>query len=311
MAFMAKNSGFQQEQEALEISEYHAIPISSLKITTVPMDELGSTLPIGIFLEGDRLNSFKLRPYKTKFDRILGEILSRPKVNLVDALQNFLPQILEEIGGIPIAEVASKASMSVSRLCSSLYLGDVLVLLLAIRQQAQGTLIKMSATCPACGTLNEDKGTPASPFHDLRGLEIKVLENSQKPIFEVRLVDGLTIGGEVIKSILMQPLKLHQFQSIIKQGSSEAYDIAMLYEMVTAIPESEYYRNASGKIFSDELYDELTMRDLEILRDAVDKLQLTPDMTAEMTCRNCGNEWEAALPWGQLRQFLFVAPKPA
>ncbi|MFQ3617433.1 MAG: hypothetical protein SNJ81_17355 [Cyanobacteriota bacterium] len=292
-------------------TQHDAIPIDSLKVTTIPLEELGNTLPIGVFLEGDRLNSFKLRPYKTKFDRILGEILSRPKVNLVDALQNFLPQILEEIGGIPIADVASKLSVSVTRLCSGLYLGDALTILLSIRQQAQGTLIKMSAACPACGTLNEDKGTPASPFHDLSGLEIKILEISQKPVFEVRLEDGLTIGSDLIKSILMQPLKLHQFQSLTKQGSSEAYDIAMLYEMVTAIPESEYYRNASGKIFSDELYDELTMRDLEILRDAVDKLQLTPDLTAEMTCRNCGNEWDAALPWGQLRQFLFVAPKPA
>lgn len=308
---MARNSGFQSAGPAEPAALHEAIPIRDLKVSTVPLEQLGDTLPIGVFLEGDRLNSFKLKPYRTKFDRVLGEILSRPKVNLVDALQNFLPQILEEIGGIPIADVAAKSSLSVSRLCSNLYLGDVLAILLSIRQQAQGTLIKMSATCPVCGTLNEDRGTNASPFHDLRGLEIKVLENSQKPVFNVQLEDGLKVGDDLIKSILMQPLKLYQFQSMMKQGSSEAYDIAMLYEMITAIPESEYYRSASGRIFSDELYDDLSMRDLEILRDAVEKLQLVPDLTAEMTCRNCGNEWEAALPWGQLRQFLFVAPKPA
>lgn len=309
---MAKNSGFQSEPEVLERFHDEVIPLSGLKVTTVPLDQLGTALPIGVFLEGDRLNSFKLKPYKTKHDRILGEILSRPKVNLADALQAFLPQVLDEIGAIPIADLAAKLSLSVSRLCSTLYLADVLTILLAIRMAAQGSLIKMSATCPACGTLNEDQGTPASPFHDIAELEIKVVEGlEQKPIFEVLLQDGLQIGSETIRSIHMQPLRLHQFQALVKPGAAEAYDIAMLYEMVTAIPESEYYRNARGKIFADELYDELTMRDLETLRDAMDKLQLTPDLTAEMACRNCGNEWDAALPWGQLRQFLFVTPKPA
>jgi len=309
---MAKNSGFQPEPDVLEGSQDNAIPLSSLKITLVPLDQLGTVLPIGVFLEGEQLNSFKLKPYKTKHDRVLGEILSRPKVNLADALQDFLPQVLDEIGGIPVADLASKLSLSVSRLCSGLYLGDVLTILLAIRQAAQGNKIKMSANCPACGTFNEDKGTISSPFHDIAGLEIKVVEGlGQKPVFEVLLQDGLQVGSETIRSIHMEPLRLHQFQSLVKPGASEAYDIAMLYAMVTAIPESELYRNARGKIFSDELYDELTMKDLEILRDAVDKLQLTPDLQAEMTCRDCRNAWDAALPWGQLRQFLFVAPKPA
>lgn len=309
---MAKNSGFQPEPEILESSRYEAISLSSLKVTTVPLDQLGANLPIGVFLQGDRLSTFKLKPYKGKYDRILGEVLSRPKINLSDALQDFLPQILDEIGSIPIGDLAKKMSLSVSRLCSGLYLGDVLTILLAIRKAAQGSLIKMSGTCPACGTLNEDKGTPSSPFHDIVGLEVKVLENlTSAPIFEVLLQDGLQVGSDTVRCIHMQPLRLHQFQALTKPGASAAYDIAMLYEMVTAIPESEYYREARGKIFSDELYDELTMGDLEILRDAMDKLQLTPDLEAEMACRNCGNQWEAALPWGQLRQFLFVTPKPA
>lgn len=309
---MARNSGFQPNEFTAATAQYDAIPIGNLKVTTTRLDELGNKLPIGIFLEGDRLNSFKLRPYRTKHDRVLGEILSRPKINVVEALQDFLPQILEEIGGIPVSELSSKLSLSVSRLCSSLYLGDALTILLAIRQAAQGTLIKMSANCPVCSTHNEDKGTPASPFHDLSGLEIPIVEGlEQKPVFEIVLQDGLVVGNETVKSILMQPLKLHQFQALNRQNSNDAYDIAMLYEMVVGIPESEYYRNVKGRIFSDELYDELTMRDLEALRDAMDKLQLTPNLTAEMSCRNCGNEWEAALPWGQLRQFLFVTPKPA
>ncbi len=309
---MPKSPGFQAELEVPQGSRHEPIPLASLTITTVPLDQLGPTLPIGIFLEGDRLNTFKLKPYKGKYDRILGEVLSRPKINLSDALQDFLPQILDEIGGVPIGDLAKKMSLSVSRLCSGLYLGDVLTILLAIRKAAQGSLIKMSGTCPACGTLNEDKGTPASPFHDIAGLEVKVLENlTSLPIVEVLLQDGLQIGSDTVRCIHMQPLRLHQFQTLTKPGSSAAYDIAMLYEMVTAIPESEYYREARGKIFSDELYDELTMGDLGILRDAMDKLQLTPDLEAEMACRNCGNEWEAALPWGQLRQFLFVTPKPA
>lgn len=309
---MAK-SGFQPPVEDTVPGDGEtSIPFADLKVTLVPLDQLGLFLPIGVFLEGERLNSYKLKPYKTKHDRVLGEILSRPKVTLADAIKDFFPQIIDEIGGIPIADLASKLSLSPTRLCSSLYLGDVLTILLAVRQAAQGCLIKMSATCPACGTVNEDKGTSASPFHDISGIEIKVVDSlAQKPIFEVLLKDGIQVGSDRIHSILMQPLRLHQFQSLVKQGDNNAYDIAMLYEMVSGIPGSELYRNARGRVFSDELYDDLTMQDLEILRGAMDALQITPDLTAEMACRNCGHEWDAALPWGQLRQFLFVTPRTA
>ncbi len=312
--YMAKSSGFQSSLDIDEAGEscHDAIALESLSIEFVTLEELNFTLPIGIFVEGQRFNTFKLKPYRTRHDRILGEILARPKVNLVSALQDFYPEIIEEIGGLPIAEVAAKLSVSVSRLCTGLYLGDALAILLAIRMAAQGSLIKMAATCPACSTHNEDRGTMASPFHDIAGLDIPVIPTlEQKPVFSVLLKDGLVIGNETIKRVHMEPLKLHQFQALTKQGSSDAYDIAMLYAMVTALPDSRYYSKAKGQVFSAELYDELTMADLEILRDAMEKLQLTPKMVAEMTCYNCTHSWEAALPWGQLRQFLFVPPKSA
>lgn len=309
---MARNTGFQSVPEVVSSDvDTTAIAIDALEFEEVPLVQLDNTLPIGIFLEGERLTSFTLKPYKTKFDRILGEILGRPKVTILSALQQFLPMMVETIGGIPLGDLAAKLSTSPARLVSGMYLGDALSIVLSIRMAAQGPHIKMSATCPACGTDNEDKGTPAEPFHDLSYLPIKkVVLLSSDPVVEVRLKDGLEVGKEKLFRVLMQPLKLYQFEAIAKPGAG-AMDILMLYEMVAGLPESEYYGKAKGRVFSDDLYDELTMTDQQILVKAIERLQITPKMEAQMECIGCGHKWDAALPWGNLRRFLFVPPESA
>jgi hypothetical protein len=307
---MAKSTGFQIPPEAdASIADTTAIGIDALEIEEVCLAELNNTLPIGIFLDGERLTSFTLKPYKTKYDRVLGEILGRPKITILSALQQFLPLMIETIGGIPLADLAQKLSTSPARLFGGMYLGDALSIVVSIRMAAQGPHIKMSATCPSCGTENEDKGTIAEPYHDLSGLPIKkIVHLSSDPVVEVRLKDGLEVGKEKLFRILMQPLKLHQFEAIAKPGAG-AMDVLMLYEMVVGLPESEYYGKAKGRVFSDDLYDELTMADQQILVKAIERLQIVPKMEAEMVCIGCGHKWDAGLPWGNLRRFLFVPPE--
>ena len=287
-----------------------AISLDSLSLKNYTLEETGRTLPVGVVHNGERLREFTLNPYVTRYDRILGQLLKGTRNKLVQVLGNFLPEIIKDIGGYSIQELASSQSLSGSRFIQNMTLGDILTILLNARKEAQGDDIAISSVCPNCGTKNDDNPEKGRPYHDISTIDIASVENqfhSKKLTVEVLLKDGLMIFGEKITKIQMQPLRLYHAESIAKaEGVPE--DMSMLYAMVCAIPESEAYSNVRGQVFSDELYDKLTMGDLAILRKAMKVLQPGPKMQIEMECYNCGHEWEEMVAWGNLRQFLYVAP---
>jgi hypothetical protein len=163
---------------------------------------------------------------------------------------------------------------------------------------------------PNCGEKNEDNPAKGIPYHDLSSVEVAVVEDlNVKPMVEVTLEDGIELFGETITTVVMRPLRLFQIDEIAKPGGGNPVDINLLYAMVCALPQATHMGTIPeqlkrrGGIFGDELYDDLTMRDLKILRKALDVIQPGPDMNTEMLCRRCGHEWASALPWSSLRQF--------
>lgn len=308
MAKRTDTAGFGTVEDEVVATTIDAIPLDALQVDTVEFAEMEQKLPIGVWFEGERLQEFTLHPIKTKFDLVLGRLINAHKTKVVTILAQFLPQVVETIGGYPVADLASKMSLSPQRFFEGMAFGDVLMLLLHIRKAAQNsTLVAMAADCPACNYKNQDNPTKNIPFHDLAGLDIPVVrELSQKPVFEVLLEDGLAIHGETIRRILMQPPKLHHMNKI--SDAMAVTDVEMLYCMVVGLPDSEIYGKVKGQVFGDDLYGELTIKDLARLRDAIEKIQLVPDMSVEMTCARCGHEWDSLVNWGNLRAFLFTAP---
>jgi len=276
--------------------------------------ELGCVLPVGLFTaDGEHLTEYTLAPYKTKYDRVLGQLLNAPKAKITQVLGQFLPQYITSIGGFEIKELSEKMNgISPTRLIEGMPMGDALSIVLQIRLQSQGDDIAMSAQCPQCGVQNDDDPTKGRPYHDLSSTEVSCFCNLHaKPLIDVILKDGIEGRGEPIRRIQMQPLRLHQLEKVATPGSGTPVDIALLYGMICGIPDSELYSNVRGQVFSDELYDELTRGDLAILRKAVEKIQPGPDMNADMACFSCGHEWKSPIAWGNLRQFLFVAAEAA
>lgn len=293
-------------------SEYDAIPFTpftQLMIDKVELQDLGATLPIGLFVDGECLTEFTLHPYKTKHDRILGQLLQAPKVKLHQVLGQFLPIVIKTIGGYTLEELKNKLSTSEQKLFENMYLGDILAIVLQIRLASQGADIAMSAQCPNCGTQNQDNPEKGKPYHDLSSVEVSIFRHlKQKPLVEVTLKDGFECFGDHVDKVLMQPLRLYQIDKIAQPASGTPVDIALLYSMICGLPQSAALRYSRGQIFSDELYDELSMADVSILRKAIDGIQPGPNMNADMSCYSCGHEWASALPWSSLRQFLYVAP---
>jgi len=287
------------------------IPLEDLKFEEAEISQLGTQLPVGLYLEGEHLNDCVLRPYKTGHDRILGQYLKMNRQNLIKVLSLFLPEVVSSIGGYTLNQLAEKMAVSPGRIFEGMVLGDVLSIVLRLRMQAQGDDIAISAVCPNCGTKNEDG--PERGYHQVGTTMVKYLPSlSRRLIVGVQLKDGLKIGPDLVKLILMKPLRLFQAGKIGKSNVSTPEDIAMLYEMICGLPESEYYRNTRGSmLFGPELYDELSAEDLRILRNAIKKLQPGPEMTIDMECFMCGHEWQEGLSWGRIREFLYYSDTAA
>ena len=309
------SSGFAQNSEpdadgSASVSQ--AQPLCDLKFERIEACELGCTLPVGLFTpDGEHLKDFELDVYRTKYDRILGTLLQAPKAKITSVLGQFLPQYIKTIGGYTFPELSQKFSgISAAKIIENMALGDALAIVVQIRLASQGVDIAMSAQCTNCGAQNDDDPMKGRPYHDLSSTEVVCFtELSQKPLIDVVLKDGIERMGETIKHIYMQPLRLFQLEKIATPGSGTPVDIALLYGMISAIPDVEAYQNVRGQVFSDELYDDLSQADLEILREAVEKIQPGPDMNAEMTCASCGTDFKSQIPWVNLRSFLFTSAK--
>jgi len=204
MAATPKNSGAPAGFDpASETAEAEATPttlsVDDIKIEKIEARDLGCKLPVGIFTnDGEHLTEYVLAPYRTKYDRILGQLLQAPKAKITQVLGQFLPQYIQTIGGFTLSELSTKMNgMSPSRIIENMPMGDALSIVVQIRLQAQGEDIAMSAQCPQCGVQNDDDPTKGRPYHDLGSTEVVCFcDLHTKPLIEVVLKDGIERMGD-------------------------------------------------------------------------------------------------------------------
>ena len=310
--------GFTQTE--LEIDEpnfeslKNAIKLENLKFREVELGEFLGQFCVGITLEEEQLTTFSLVPPTTKLDRALGSLLSANANKLISVLPQYLPELIDTVGGYSFKDLAKKLSTSPSQLVQGMAMGDLLLLILNARIKARDGdgAIEMAVKCINCGHLNKD--TPDS-CHDLKTISVKVPPKHEgKFIVEVNLSDGFRVGKDLVTKVYMEPLKLYQVKKITDPTPGSPEDITALTYLITEIPEAEDYQKIKGRKFSVDDYDNLTLRDAKILKKAVQELvpgMPGPAINLEMICSNCGNEWEAAPAWADLRNFLFGTDQTA
>jgi len=316
------SAGFTNLEAPEEVSTSSAIPFEQLKFDEVELGDLGNSLPVGVFTpDGDRLQEFTLLPYSGNHEIALGKLIEAntgregTMKEPMKVLREFLPHVIETIGGIPLKEVAQKFSTSPARFFEGMYLGDVTTLLLQVRLQAQGYEIAMAAECPKCGTVAKDDPDKGRPYSDLSSLKIKTIPFlPQKPVFEVTLPESFLVYGEPVTKLWLEPLKLNQLDKLLKSMSGKPKDLDQLQEMVVGLPESEAFRNNKGRFFDESLYSALCMGadgrvspNKNALYRAIGKIVPGPKMEVPMDCINpqCRNHWEQSLPWISFREFLY------
>lgn len=318
---MAKNVGFETNVEQSDPSILSPLPFENLLFSRVELRDLGLTLPIGIFSNSDRFQEFTLHPYNGDIELLLGRLVesnSDREGNVkepIRILKEFLPHVINTIGGQPLPDLARSLSLSSQRLIEGMYFADVMTLLLAIRLQAQGSEIAMAANCPKCNTLSADNPDKGRGFHDLGSVEVKVmLDLHQKPVFELALPEPFSLFEDTITRLWVEPLKLYQLDRLLKSTTGNPGDLDQIYQMVSGIPESQTYRNVRGQVFNNSIYQALCVsrsggvsKNKSVLYKAIGKLQAGPVMEVSMDCANprCRWEWKQGLPWMMFRQFLY------
>lgn len=308
--------GFAQPELDLNEPEFeilqNATKLDELKFRDVELKDFLGEFVIGVNLGGEQLKSFTLLPPTVRSDRELGLLLKRSGFKIGPVMNSYLPRIIDTIGGYPIQTLASELKASPTQLIQNMAMGDLMLLILNARINARGGLgeptsgdIQMAVKCPQCGKLNKDT---AESCHDLKTINVKVPPHFQdKFIVEVTLEDGFKVGKDLIKRVYMEPLKLHH---VTKLGEDEKNpdDVTALISLITEIPDSEDKKKVRGTKFFEEDYDNLSMKDLRIMRKAMRSLVPGipgPEIKLEMACINCRNEWEANPQWADLRSFLY------
>ena len=145
---------------------------------TLELSELGQYLPLGIWTpDGERLRDFTLARFVGHHELILGELedanRDRPdKYNRI--FTQFLPEILLEIGGYPLKDLAALLQTSVSKLLASIYVADVLVILLNIKCTGISPLVPLTGECP-CEEKFKIRGGENTQAHDMSTVEVRSL----------------------------------------------------------------------------------------------------------------------------------------
>lgn len=269
-----------------------SLDYNSLSLHDRELSQWGQNLPLGIFLNGDRLREYTLKPYIGHHDVLLGRLEDENRENpdrLIRIYSQFLPQIVETIDGWPIAEVASRLNLSPPRLFQSMYSADILSLLLNVRCRGTGPDIAIPCTCPYCGHRINHKESGDIYTHDLSSVVLRGCDTLiSPPLFHVELVrsvDGID--------------KCYWTPPIFKEIASELDVFSKVNILATDVLSQ----------ISDEILDRLYYRDYNKIQQAINASWFGPEPSIPMDCPSCMGEWVAAVD-ANFYFSTFTPPRP-
>lgn len=268
--------------------DYHSLSIQDRELS-----QWGQNLPLGIFVNGDRLREYTLKPYIGHHDVLLGRLEDENRETpdrLIRIYSQFLPQIVETIDGWPIVEVASKMNLSPPRLFQGMYLADILSLLLNIRCKGTGPDIAIPCTCPYCGHKINHKDSGDIYTHDLSSVVLRGCDTlPNPPLFHIEFARPV----DDIDKCYWEPPRF-------KEVSSEASE---------AFSNVNLLREDALILISGDICDRLHYRDYNKVQRAIDRIWFGPEQSIPMDCPSCLGEWIS--PVGVDFYFsTFTPPRP-
>jgi hypothetical protein len=308
--------GFGKEEEpALETKAVTTIRIEDLDLEEVAYEDMPQILPHGFFVDGERLVEIEMNGFDPKLDELLGGMYSGQKIDIKQILIAALPLMVKTVAGRTLAEIARACSITVAQLIEQMPLGDALAFILAAREAIVGQEIAIDDQCPNCRTRAMDNPAKGRFYHNTGTVRVgNIADLSDRLVAEVHLQGGFELHGTHCTHVHMRPVRLYELSKMptLQRGK---LDMAMVELQISAIPECQRVANVRGLLFNSKAYETMTgphaIADRQALIVASQKLQkLGPAMSVENTCDNCGQEWQSALPWANLRSFLFTPAMP-
>ena len=274
-----------------EIYEPPTLPYEILEL-----GELGQTLPLGIWTpDGERLTDFTLARFIGDHELILGELedanRNRPD-KYYRIFTQFLPEILLEIGGYPLRDLAALFKLSVSKFLAKMYLADILTILLNIRITGMTPLVPLTGQCP-CEEQFEIRDGENTAAHDMSSVEMRVLPNGDySPMLRVDLDDGIPVGDVRIDVIHLHPYRFGQMLEVMYPET--ALDLALIGALTDPPLKGQLYRAASP-------------RDIKKILSRIPQIFFGPERKVPMDCPQCGFEWEIPLGYGRGYEYFYLS----
>lgn len=303
------------------------IPVSDLDegacSRVVDFEEWGQHLPIGLWVEGQRHQSFELNKADGRLYRQIQSIIESTRSTWSEALLKILPRLVVSIGGVPIREIArsfggDQVEPDVDRVFRKMYYADIIYLLYCARVLNVGGRIELQWTCEANPNHKNRDSAKSGDCHDLTYSEVTVFHEryTTEPVFAVPVPKGaLTIDSTEISVVNMRPLRFEDVLKFSKQKdrNKESFTVSIMQACVTALPEHELYASMRGVVLGSEVIDQIKdVAFMNRIEDAIASIQkLGPDTTFEVECNTCGHQQEIAIPYTELGSFLTRSARAA
>jgi hypothetical protein len=280
--------------------EVKSLNYSEVKFQDRELAQWGATLPLGIFLNGERLREYTLKPYLGRHDVLLGRLEddNRDVPNRLTKIYcHFLPEIVESIDGWPITEIASRMGTTPNRMFRELYTADFLSLILNVRCKGIGNEVAISAVCPFCGHKINHKTSGDIWHHDLSSVIIRGFDYlAGPPLFKVPF--NRLYADETIDCFYWQPPKFTEV-SLDK-------DCDPIFSRICVAP--------GGVLtpITESACDRLHYTDFNKLNYSLENSWFGPEQTIPMECPSCTSEWISPLhsQWEEFYCSLLSPPRP-
>jgi hypothetical protein len=250
----------------------------------VTLGELGPNLPIGLAGEGGRLaKDFEVKPFRFKEEREIEKLKNKPGLSVGAFVSSMLGLLVARVGSTDIEKLKDAERQL---FFGQMWFCDVMYLYVYLRVEALGPVVGIDVPCRMC----------RAPFQfhgDLRGMDVRVVDDPQELRRKVALKTGLPLRSALRKNLTTRPV--HWLASLNRDLGDAAQAKMMLFqhsvEEVEGIPPHEL------ALVPESAFDELTKFDAEILSRHIEDSTPGPQMVIEAQCPRCQSQIVSPLNW--------------
>lgn len=219
------------------------------------------------------------------------------------------------VGDLPLKELSGRYSSSAvknpntAKLFETAWMADIATMMIGVRLATKnGRDVAVDQECPQGRDCQLGPKTKCRTMISLNDLEIKYAKFKSEPLFKVTLEDGFSDGESWVKHVFISPLKFKQINEFF--GGAKIPDFETMKAAITAIPESTVYGKKRGTIFCKELYEAMTIDDIDLVREAITAIDAGPKLILDVECA-CGQmNFPYQLPlFRNPRIFLYMTKK--